>query len=106
MDGLPFPSPGDLPDPGIEPESPALAGRFFTTESSGKPHRDTSSPLNILLSLVSKNRTLVFSWAHGHTEQKPHLPVSPEGRYDHMINFWPMEYIKRWHMQLPDREYP
>ena len=30
--GLPFPSPGDLPDSGIEPTSPALAGRFFTTE--------------------------------------------------------------------------
>ena len=30
--GLPFPSPGDLPDPGIEPSSPALAGRFFITE--------------------------------------------------------------------------
>ena len=30
--GLPFPSPGDLPDPGIEPVSPALAGGFFTTE--------------------------------------------------------------------------
>ena len=29
--GLPFPSPGDLPDPGIEPVSPALADRFFTT---------------------------------------------------------------------------
>ena len=28
--GLPFPSPGDLPRPGIEPTSPALAGRFFT----------------------------------------------------------------------------
>ena len=27
--GLPFPSPGDLPGPGIEPMSPALAGRFF-----------------------------------------------------------------------------
>ena len=27
--GLPFPSPGDLPNPGIEPASPALAGRFF-----------------------------------------------------------------------------
>ena len=25
--GLPFPPPGDLPDPGIEPESPALAGK-------------------------------------------------------------------------------
>ena len=30
--GLPFPPPGDLPDPGIEPVSPALAGRFFTAE--------------------------------------------------------------------------
>ena len=32
--GLPFPPPGDLSDPGIEPASPtspALAGRFFTT---------------------------------------------------------------------------
>ena len=29
---MPFPTPGYLPDPGIEPESPALAGRFFTTE--------------------------------------------------------------------------
>jgi len=28
--GLPFPSPGDLPDPGIEPTSPALAGGVFT----------------------------------------------------------------------------
>ena len=30
-------SPGDLPDPGIEPWSPALAGGFFTTEPAGKP---------------------------------------------------------------------
>ena len=35
--GLPFPSPGDLPDPGFEPASPALAGRFLTTEPLGKP---------------------------------------------------------------------
>ena len=34
--GLPFPSPGDLPDPGIEPMSLALLGGFFTTESPGK----------------------------------------------------------------------
>ena len=33
--GLPFPSPGDLPDPGIEPVSPALASGFFTTEPPG-----------------------------------------------------------------------
>ena len=38
--GLPFPPPGDLPDPGIEPVSlvpPALAGGFFTTVPLGKP---------------------------------------------------------------------
>ena len=29
--GLPLPPPGDLPNPGIEPTSPALAGGFFTT---------------------------------------------------------------------------
>ena len=37
--GLPFPSPGNLPDPGIEFTSlvsPALAGRFFTTAPLGK----------------------------------------------------------------------
>ena len=36
----PFPSPGDLPDPGIEPATlvfATIAGRFFTTESPGKP---------------------------------------------------------------------
>ena len=34
--GLSLPSPGDLPDPGIKPASPTLAGTFFTTESPGK----------------------------------------------------------------------
>ena len=32
-----FPSPGDLPDSGIEPVSPALADSFFITEPPGKP---------------------------------------------------------------------
>ena len=38
--GLPFSFPGDLPNPGIKPTSPAspgLVGRFFTTEPPGKP---------------------------------------------------------------------
>jgi len=34
--GFPFPSPGDLPNPGIKPTFPALAGRFFTTDPPGK----------------------------------------------------------------------
>ena len=32
-----FPTPGDLPNPEIEPMSPALSGGFFTTEPPGKP---------------------------------------------------------------------
>ena len=33
---LPYPPPGDLPDPGFKPASPALAGSFFTTEPPGR----------------------------------------------------------------------
>jgi len=35
---LPFPPPGDLPDPRIKPAFPPLADGFFTLESPGKPH--------------------------------------------------------------------
>ena len=36
--GLPFPTPGNMPYPGTEPASPALASEFFTTESPGNPN--------------------------------------------------------------------
>ena len=51
---LPFPSPGDLPDPEIEPVSPAVTGRFFTTEPPGKPLGASS----VLLSSVRTLGTL------------------------------------------------
>ena len=35
---LPFPSPGDLPNPGIEPGSPALQADALTSEPPGKPN--------------------------------------------------------------------
>ena len=45
---MPYPPIGDLPNPGIEPVSPAspiyIAGGFFTTESSGKPKGLTEKP--------------------------------------------------------------
>ena len=49
LSGLAFPPPGDLPDPRIKPKSPALAGRFFTTEPPGNPHRHTSFPLSNII---------------------------------------------------------
>ena len=34
--GLPFPPPGELPDPGIEPAPPVIEGKCFTAEIIGK----------------------------------------------------------------------
>ena len=43
---LPFPTLGDLPDLGIQPVSPELAGRFFTTMPPGKPKNMVPQPLS------------------------------------------------------------
>ena len=48
---LPFPFPGDPPDLEMEPEfpvSPALAGRFFTTEPLRKPSSQEDTPVGLL----------------------------------------------------------
>ena len=42
--GLPFPSPGDLPDPGIEPKSPALQTDALPSEPPGKPTSKETFP--------------------------------------------------------------
>ena len=38
LEWVPLPLPEDLPDPRMEPETPTMAGGFFTTEPLGKPH--------------------------------------------------------------------
>ena len=43
--GLPFPSPGDLPDPGIEPGSPAWQAESLLSEPPGKPNSKNSGKL-------------------------------------------------------------
>ena len=50
--GLPFPSPGDLPDPGIEPGSPALQAVLLPSEPPGKPIIALLSVKSIQLSLL------------------------------------------------------
>ena len=49
--GLPFPSPGDLPDPGIEPRSPTLQADALTSEPPGKPNKHLRNTL-ILASVI------------------------------------------------------
>ena len=64
--GLPFSSPGDLSDSGIEPTSPALAGRFFTNEPSGKPHLVLllSSKSAVCLLVTQLPFSLLFPFLH------------------------------------------
>ena len=52
--GLPFLPPGDCPNPGIRPVSPALAGWFFTTEPLGSPDYDVTTTFKI--SVASNNK--------------------------------------------------
>ena len=64
--GLPLPSPGDLPDPGIEPASlmsPALGGRFFTTNATWETlyYFSPMSPLRNLEKDVDPTDDF-FSW--------------------------------------------
>ena len=47
--GLPFPSPGDLPNPEIEPESPALQADSLPSEPPGKTHIQYKDNLPLLL---------------------------------------------------------
>ena len=63
--GSPFPSPGALPNPGIEPVSPAWAGGFLTTDQPGKgiTHTHTHTHSGILLSREKKNKTMCFAAA-------------------------------------------
>ena len=73
--GLSFPSPGHLPNQGIQPESPVLAGRFFTIEPLGKPS------LRLCLNVVVQSLKLCLtdsSQPHGlqHT-RPPCLSPSP-----------------------------
>ena len=58
--GLPFPSPGHLPNPGIKPTSPALADGFFTAEPPGKRPDNVvgtwvQTKHNAFINLYSKN---------------------------------------------------
>ena len=57
--GLPFPSPGDLPDPGIKPGSPALQARSLLSEPLGKlPECHWEE-----VQLVSRSLDMTWHWS-------------------------------------------
>ena len=92
--GLPFPPPGDLPDSGIKPASPALAGRFFTTEPPGMPK---SVHLTIIQSGLGRIFPILsflsvsFTWPWfclQHDITSPHLVPSCEVQDSILMPWW------------------
>ena len=65
--GYPFPSPGNLPNPGIEPRSPALQADSLTAEPPGKPVPGLDALFSVTLAYCPFRLTLV------------HSPASPRG---------------------------
>ena len=71
--GLPFPSPGHLPHPGIEPRSPALQADALPSKPPGKPKKEKGemnfSHLNWMhYKMRATNTVLSFSWLLGEKE--------------------------------------
>ena len=98
--GLPFPSPRNLLNPGIEPMSPALAGRFFTTETGGKVPLCMCYVMDYLYSITDvqgfpdSSVGKEFACNEGHLGSIPGLGRSPgEGKgyalqYSGLENSW------------------
>ena len=88
LEWLPFPSPGDLPDPGIEPMSAALAGRFCTTESL---RNITNTQISVTAQLLVSSATWqghaeqTGGWVTG-DEQAPSPKCCLYSEYDHSQN--------------------
>ena len=81
--GLPFPSPGDLPDPGIEPGCPAFQVDALTSEPRGKPSHSTGCnhlcPLpkpGYQLLKIMRFREVPNLWTHSWAERVAHPEVA------------------------------
>ena len=62
--GLPFPSPGDLPNPGIEPRFPALQADSLPFEPPGKPKEGMDQHINKILPLPECAEAIVKMLLH------------------------------------------
>ena len=70
--GLPFPSPGDLPDPGIEPGSPALQADSLPSEPPGKPIKASEKVLPTISSISDDVSELKWSRSVVSSSLRPH----------------------------------
>ena len=83
--GLPFFSPGDLLNPEIKLASPALVGRFFTTEKPGKSH--IIRLFEMLYSFIVAAAVSVYIQHYFHTVTGIYLSDSRDNMFLHGILF-------------------
>ena len=76
--GLPFPSPGYLPDPGIEPRSLVLQADSLPTELWGKPHHIEFLPLNLSRTILQMRLKFSLSIASHISLPSPQTSPSVE----------------------------
>ena len=81
--GYPFPSPGDLPNPGIKPRSPALWADSLSTELSGKPSSTIYTCLIPADQRCSAKRRPLQRLPRPSRDTTP-LPLQPPGRHSHL----------------------
>ena len=79
--GLPFPSPGDLPDPGIKPRSPVFQADALTTEPPGK---------------LPRSKRLLISWL-----QSPSAAILEHPKIKSLFSLFPHLFTIKWWDQMP-----
>ena len=101
--GLPFPAPGDLPNPGTEhksPMSPAPAGRFFTTNAPGKSKMTQTCDFTALVGSCYKVMSLDLSiW---NSTQKSRMLTSDKSGTE----MWPGPEIYIWRVVRKSHPHP
>ena len=70
--GLPFASPGDLPDPGVGPTSWVLAGGFFTVEPPGKPTTRAATSEKWPVYREIQQRSMIKNWENPQGARSPY----------------------------------
>ena len=95
LEWIAYPPPGDLPDPGIEPGSPALQEDSLPTELSGKPFRCVIHYYElIILHMISTSYPLttlhpfITIRPHPHTHTHTHIHTHTLGIYQSVLCFY------------------
>ena len=82
--GLPFPSPSDLPNPGIEPWSPTLQTDTLPPKPPGKGYE------------MADKSTSIRTWASGYSHRNKHISKLSDTPTDAMTVSMPTIKVKKW----------